>query len=313
MDFRQLEYFIEIAKENNVTKAAEHLFISQSALNQYLLKLEKELGTQLFVRAPRNWRLTPAGEIYLEGCRQAMAVRTDTYNHIQDVTESQSSTLRIGLTPIRGLEMFTAIFPELHREFPSLKIMPTEMDARTQQKAVSAGDIDLGFLILPEALSDHNSYIDLGEEEIILLVPRDHPLIAGYHESSTIKQADNIHLPEISLDRLFGTPFALTQKGSTFRNICDQIFENYGMQPDILMETSTTFHIAQLTETGQCCGLIPYYYARKDSPFYRCFALTDHPVWHLYIVYRKGSYLTRASQAFIEAAKTHWSRQQLIP
>ena len=51
MDFRECEYMVEIAKENNITKAAKNLFISQSALNQQLLKLEKELGTQLFVRS----------------------------------------------------------------------------------------------------------------------------------------------------------------------------------------------------------------------------------------------------------------------
>ena len=45
MDFRECEYMVEIAKENNITKAAKNLFISQSALNQQLLKLEKELGT----------------------------------------------------------------------------------------------------------------------------------------------------------------------------------------------------------------------------------------------------------------------------
>lgn len=51
MDLLHLEYMIKIAEENNITKAAQKLFITQSALNQQLLKLEKELGTQLFVRS----------------------------------------------------------------------------------------------------------------------------------------------------------------------------------------------------------------------------------------------------------------------
>jgi DNA-binding transcriptional LysR family regulator len=51
MDLKQLEYIIKIAEENNITRAAEKLFITQSALNQQLLKLEKELGTQLFYRS----------------------------------------------------------------------------------------------------------------------------------------------------------------------------------------------------------------------------------------------------------------------
>ena len=50
MDTRQIEYILQIAEENNITKAAEKLFITQSALNQQLLKLERELGTPLFQR-----------------------------------------------------------------------------------------------------------------------------------------------------------------------------------------------------------------------------------------------------------------------
>ena len=64
MDTKQIEYILKIAEENNITKAAEKLFITQSALNQQLLKLEKELGTPLFHRSRTNWRLTEAGEIY---------------------------------------------------------------------------------------------------------------------------------------------------------------------------------------------------------------------------------------------------------
>ena len=52
MDTKQIEYILKIAEENNITKAAEKLFITQSALNQQLLKLEKELGTPLFHRSP---------------------------------------------------------------------------------------------------------------------------------------------------------------------------------------------------------------------------------------------------------------------
>ena len=62
MDTKQIEYILKIAEENNITKAAGKLFITQSALNQQLIKLEKELGTPLFHRSRTNWHLTEAGE-----------------------------------------------------------------------------------------------------------------------------------------------------------------------------------------------------------------------------------------------------------
>ena len=63
MDLKQIEYILKIAEEQNITHAAEKLFITQSALNQQLLKLEKELGTPLFYRSRTDWHPTPAKSI----------------------------------------------------------------------------------------------------------------------------------------------------------------------------------------------------------------------------------------------------------
>lgn len=110
MDTKQIEYILKIAEENNITKAAEKLFITQSALNQQLLKLEKELGTPLFHRSRTNWRLTEAGEIYIEGAKAALQIKNTTYNRIYDVVSARKGHLTIGLTPGRGLRMFTSIY-----------------------------------------------------------------------------------------------------------------------------------------------------------------------------------------------------------
>lgn len=76
MDLKQLEYIIKIAEENNITRAAEKLYITQSALNQQLLRLERELGTPLFYRSRTNWHPTEAGQVYVENakkyCRSSM-------------------------------------------------------------------------------------------------------------------------------------------------------------------------------------------------------------------------------------------------
>ena len=124
MDTRQIEYILQIAEENNITKAAEKLFITQSALNQQLLKLERELGTPLFQRTKNKWCLTDAGRIYVAGARKMMQIKKDTYNQLYDVSRLRKGLLNIGLCPGRGLDMFTAIYPELHRSMPNLTATP---------------------------------------------------------------------------------------------------------------------------------------------------------------------------------------------
>lgn len=309
MDFKQLNYFIEIANEKNITRAAEKLFVSQSAVNQYLLKLENELGTQLFIRNRRNLELTAAGKIYLEGCKKAMLVRNDTMNAIHDIVESRTSSLSVGLTPTRGLTMFTSVYPDMKKEFPGLNITPIEMGALAQQQAAAAGEIDLAFMILPNQMMDTLNYIDLGPEEIVLIVPDDHPVCK---KNPRPESANNI-LPVISLEEVSDMPFALTRSNSTFRRMCDGIIKKAGFSPEVLLETSNTSHIADITETMQCCGLIPYYYADTENDHYRCFALNTHPQWHLYLAHRQDAYLTLAAKEFIRLVREYWNSHVLVP
>ena len=147
MDTRQIEYILQIAEENNITKAAEKLFITQSALNQQLLKLERELGTPLFQRTKNKWCLTDAGRIYVEGARKMMQIKKDTYNQLYDVSRLRKGLLNIGLCPGRGLDMFTAIYPELHRSMPNLTIRPLEM--RVAPSMCPKGDFIRLFQIHP--------------------------------------------------------------------------------------------------------------------------------------------------------------------
>lgn len=106
MDLRQIQYIVAIAEENNITRAAEKLYITQSALNQQLLKLEKELGVQLFHRSRTDWHPTEAGEIYLKAAREMLLLKKDTYHRIHDLAKIQQGELSVGFTPGRGSPCF---------------------------------------------------------------------------------------------------------------------------------------------------------------------------------------------------------------
>ena len=126
MDTKQIEYILKIAEENNITKAADKLYITQSALNQQLLKLEKELGTPLFHRSRVNWRPTEAGEVYLRNARQILRLKKDTYNQISDIAATRRGRLSIGFTPGRGINMFTSIYPAFRQTYPDIVVEPVE-------------------------------------------------------------------------------------------------------------------------------------------------------------------------------------------
>ena len=303
MNLRHLEYFTEIAKQGSITAAAEKLYVSQSAVNQYLLKLEKELGTQLFTRNKKGLTLTEAGQIYLEGCKKILLLRDDTYKKINDLTGTAKASLRVGLTPTRGLYMFSAVYWDMAKRFEGLTITPIEMDARSQHRAIKNGEIDIGLMMIQECQRDPElSYTNLGREEILLLVPATHPACKDYPQVAS-------SLPTAELADFADMPFVTQQKGSTFKEVCDDIIEKAGFAPNLLFETSNTGHLAEFAKTGQCCALVPNFYVDYNDPHYRVFSISTHPSWNLYIAYRNKTYLSKAAKAFIEVSKEFWQNE----
>ncbi|MFJ8247566.1 LysR substrate-binding domain-containing protein [Peribacillus asahii] len=301
MDLRQLEYMIQIAEESNITKAAEKLFITQSALNQQLLKLEKELGTQLFVRSRSNWHLTQVGKIYVENARQIIRIKKETYNRINDLIDIKKGKLVIGLTPERGTEMFANIYPIFYKKYPDIKIEPIEMPVKRQQYEISQGNLDIGFLTLQNSQKTNDHHIHLCSEEIILGVPHTHPLA---HLGGKLGET----LPKISLKRFEQDFFSVMQKGSTLREIYDALLMEEKLSPPILLETRSCENLHRMVEEGICCSVFPITYAKRGSNV-SYFSILQNPMWELSASYKRDSYLSNIAKDLIRISTDYWAKK----
>ena len=96
MDLKIQEYITAIEKYGNITEAASHLFITPSALNQQLLKLENDLGLPLFIRNRRKMIPTQAGSIYLDAAKQMLKIKQSAYAHIEDIKGATAEKLKNG-------------------------------------------------------------------------------------------------------------------------------------------------------------------------------------------------------------------------
>lgn len=298
MDTKQIEYILKIAEEGNITHAAEKLYLTQPALNQQLLRLEKELGTLLFVRSRTHWHPTDAGKVYLENARKILQLKQDTYRIINDMVSCGKGRLSVGFTPGRGINMFSDVYPRFHQTFPGITVTPHELSVHRQQALIARGELDIGFMTLCEKHKTRNEYIPICQEEIYLAIPSRHPL-------SNPAPEDKDAIMDITAVQY--EPFVLMYKESTIRSLVDEVFEQAGFQPDVLFETSNTVTILTMIQSNLCCGLIPEYYIRNCPAGITCFRLPSRPCWEIAACYRKGSYLTQAAKYFIELTKEHWN------
>lgn len=352
MDLKQIEYIVKIDDEHSITRAAEKLFLTQSALNQQLLRLEKELGAQLFHRSKSDWHPTAIGQVYLENAREILRIKQKTYNIISDMAETKKGRLSIGFTPGRGSEMFTHVYPLFHQAYPNVIVEPHELSVHRQQQLIAQGDLDIGFQTLSERQKTNDEYITLGREEIFLAVPSVHPAAASTWaipytaEEGFTGTADftgtpgttatpgptaapgttaapgptaapdataTVHTdicrayPPIDLSLLKYEPFVLMYKESTIRAITDEIFRSSGFVPNVLFETASNNTIISMIQARLCCGVIPYYYARKQPDKVCFFSFPTHPSWDIVASYRKNTYLSEAAKTLIGLVRDFWA------
>ena len=122
MNLKELEYIVKIADEHSLTRAAERLGITSSALNQQLLRLERELGLPLFFRARSGWQPTLAGEVYLDTAREMLQMKQIAYHRLQDIADPDRGSLSVGLDPERGGALLAAVGPAFRRESPQITL-----------------------------------------------------------------------------------------------------------------------------------------------------------------------------------------------
>lgn len=121
---RQMKYFVTIVEKVSFTKAAEDMFISQSAISQQMQILEKKLDTQLFIRKKRSFILTPAGEYFYTQAKIILSECDEICKKVRNIgkEEIQEAKLRVGyLSNYSGQELFHAV-AEFSATYPDILI-----------------------------------------------------------------------------------------------------------------------------------------------------------------------------------------------
>ena len=296
MDLHQIEYIIAIEQEESISKAAEKLFLTQSALNQQLLRLEKELGTPLFERRKHCMIPTFAGRSYLEAAHQIVDLKEKTYKIIRDISGERCGEISISYTPEQGSLMFSSIYPHFHARYPDVTFRIKEARVKKMEQLLLQKEVTMASLTY---YNNHKNplleYVDMEEEFMVLGLPATHPLapLAGEKSFET--------LPTIDLTLLRQESFALISRETRMRDMIDQVFESAGFRPNILFESSTTRTVVNMVRNQVCPAFFPQSYVEPDLPIVY-FTVPPRQSWMRCMAYLKGCYLTEPEKYFIELA-----------
>lgn len=241
MEWHQLEYFQVVAKLEHMTKAAEELSISQSALSRSISKLEEMIGVPLFDRQGRSIQLNIYGQLFLQRVENIMKEFNEAIHEIQDLNDPEKGAISLGFLHTLG----TAIVPDLIRAFrqqyPHVNFKLTQNYTHSQLKQLKNGELDLCLLAYAD-VEPPIQWMRLWSDELFLIVPIDHPLAS----QKSVKLADLGH-----------ETFILMKKGFALRNTAERLFRKVGISPQIKFEGDEVGTVAGFVGAGLGISLLP--------------------------------------------------------
>lgn len=299
MDLHQIEYIIAIEQEGSISKAAARLFLTQSALNQQLLRLEKELGTPLFERKKHGMIPTYAGRMYLTTARQMVDMKQQTYRIIHDICEENTGEISLSYTPERGSLMFSQLYPVFHAKYPQISFRIHEARGRKMEQLLLQKEVTLACTAYDiHAPNPDFEYWGMSEELIVLGLPASHPLahLAGERSWETF--------PEIDLNLLRSEKFTMNSKETILRSMVDDAFIQAGYHPHVLFESSSTLTVVNMVRNQVGPAFFPQSYVEKNAPIVY-FSISPRRGWMRSVAFLKGTYLTRPEKYFIELVRRY--------
>lgn len=235
INFHQLRVFYQAAREQNFTRAAHRLYITQPAVTAQIKLLERHLNLKLFRKRGRRLHLTEEGRTLYQYARKVFDYEKEIEDVIEEMRHLKRGVLRLGTTKTYARYFMPFLITSFHQAHPDIRIHLDEGSSRDMTESLL--DFRNEIAIIAKAV-DHPDvrFIPFSHEELVLIAAPTHCL-AGRRA--------------VGFEDLRTEPIIMKEAGSGTRKVVNELFEQHGITPDILMETSNTEFIKQLVQRGE--------------------------------------------------------------
>lgn len=299
MDFRDLSYVLAIAKYQNITKAANALYITQPTLSKFLQTFEDQLGQKLFRKLGHRFILTYAGERYVERAKEILVLKKQLDQEMNDIVKNNYGSLKIAFPTMRGTYMLPCTLPIFSQMYPNIKLVVLEARSSKLEDMLLNGEADLAFFNLP-VKSTNIDYEVIKHEEILVVMSVNHPL----SHSGIIR--DDCKFSWLDLHLLKDEPFIMQIPGQRTRDTIEQLCKKMDFTPTIRLETSNIPAAVQLAAKGYGCFFVTethLSHINQTEPI-ACFSVGNPRTTVDFVAgFRKNSYLPYHAREYITVVR----------
>ena len=290
---RQVQYFVAVAEQGSVTRAAQNLSISQSSVTEALKELESDLGVELFDRHSRGLTITHNGHQFLRHATKILASVSDARTSFSGQQSTLSGTLNIGVTSLVAGYVLSDLLARYRRACPGIEVSAIEDNGGYLEHLLVGGELDVAVMVISNLRDRMALQAEILETSPYRLwLPMGHPLVS----------ADIISVADIAREPLIMLTVDEIEENT------GKLLSALGARPHVAFRTRSVEAVRSLVATGAGVALLP-------DLVYRPWSLEGDriesrdvsgslPVVQVGMVWRKGSSLPQAARDFVGIAES---------
>jgi DNA-binding transcriptional LysR family regulator len=287
MHFGALKVFCDVARNRSFSQAAQANDITQSAVSQIVLQLEKRMKVQLVDRSTRPLHLTALGQTFYEGCKALLEQYTELEAGIRSAHAEIAGTVQVAAIYSVGLGDMGQYVQRFAAEWPQAQVHLDYLHPDRVYERVLDGTADLGLVSFPRKSSKLEA-LPWREERMVLACAPTHPL--AHHLAAQVKE-------------LAGQKYVHFDRNLVIRRQVDRFLKKQGVGVDVVLEYDNIENIKQAVALGAGVALLPEPTLRREVKARALVALplfNSHFTRPLGIIHRRRPRLNAAARRFVD-------------
>jgi LysR family transcriptional regulator, benzoate and cis,cis-muconate-responsive activator of ben and cat genes len=254
MELRHLRYFVAVAEEENVSRAAMKLHVSQPGVSRQIQDLEDEIGFRLFERSAKSLRLTDAGKTFLTEAKSVLQHADDAVLKARAASGGAGGEINVGYAPSLTVQILPQTLRTFQEKFPGVRVALHDLSTEEMLAQLGEKKLQVALTVRPSAkLLRGLNFEELARYEMCVAVAPKNPLAK---------------LKSISLEQISREPLiAYSRKDyPEYHAMLEKLFASVGHKPKIVGEHDGVTSIVAAVESGRGFALVPSCVACMAGP-----------------------------------------------
>lgn len=291
MELRHLKYFVAVAEEQNVTRAAARLHVSQPPLSRQIRDLEDELGLALFERSAKAVRLTAAGQVFLAEAQAVLRRVEEAVQTVKAAAGAQRGEIDVAYAPSLTVQILPETLRLFEGEAPGVRVRLHDLSTEEMFKGLQQGKLDVALMIHP----GEKSLRGLAFEELYC-----YPLRVAAHPSHPLARARKIKLQQLIAERLIA--YSKAEYPEYYEKLV-ALWAPSGRIPQLAEEHDSSTSLIAAVEAGRGVALVPASLSCLAGPRLKLRPLSPAPEPLIVGLARKKTGASRLVEKFAVAAR----------